>query len=49
MPTETGRARVLPVEPPIADENLAAAVGSRLFTPLCRDLSTDQLDDAVPW
>ncbi len=31
----------------IADENLAAAIGNPLFTPLCRDLSTDQLDDAV--
>ncbi|MBO4206304.1 NAD-dependent epimerase/dehydratase family protein [Micromonospora echinofusca] len=31
----------------IADENLASAVESPLFTPLCRDLSADQLDDAV--
>lgn len=31
----------------IADENLVAAIGNPLFTPLCRDLSTDQLDDAV--
>jgi nucleoside-diphosphate-sugar epimerase len=31
----------------IADENLATAAGSPLFTPLCRDLSTDQLDEAV--
>ena len=31
----------------LADENLAAAAANPLFTPLCRDLATDRLDDAV--
>ncbi|MDI5936734.1 hypothetical protein BSA16_07500 [Micromonospora sp. Rc5] len=31
----------------LADENLAEAVGSPLFTPYCLDLAVDQLDDLV--
>ncbi|WFE96654.1 NAD-dependent epimerase/dehydratase family protein [Micromonospora sp. WMMD987] len=31
----------------LADENLAQAVGSPLFTPYCLDLAVDQLDDVV--
>ncbi|MFG1650942.1 NAD-dependent epimerase/dehydratase family protein [Micromonospora sp. NPDC049275] len=31
----------------LADENLSAAAGNPLFTPLCRDLATDPLDDTL--
>ncbi|MEV0157778.1 NAD-dependent epimerase/dehydratase family protein [Micromonospora sp. NPDC050686] len=31
----------------LADENLATAAGNPLFTPLCRDLATDRLDDTL--
>ncbi|MFF4937286.1 NAD-dependent epimerase/dehydratase family protein [Micromonospora sp. NPDC000729] len=31
----------------LADENLSAAAGNPLFTPLCRDLVTDRLDDTL--